>query len=70
LQERINYDPNYIQTGHCGDTLLTNREEEYWVPPYNDTRFERSGKGGGCCCRMHEGYGGVGFRRGMFDDDR
>lgn len=66
MRERIEYDPNYVQTGHCGDTLLTNKEEEYYVPPFNLTKL--SGKGGGCCCRLHEGFGGVGYRRGIFDD--
>ena len=66
MKERVDFDPNFVQTGHCGDVSLSNREEEFWIIPFNLTR--PSGKGGGCCCRLHLGFGGVGYRRGLFDN--
>ena len=67
MKERIEYDPNFVQTGHCGDGALTNKEEEFERLPFNlnlpSVQYKKQ-----CCCRLHLGFGGVGYRRGLFDN--
>lgn len=64
MQDRMAMDPYYVQVGHCGDTLLTNPESEFQVDPFDKVHFT---KGAGCCCRLHEGFGGVAYLRKFFN---
>ena len=67
MKERVDVDPNFVQTGHCGDGALTNKEEVFFRPPFNWTKPTVKTKKQ-CCCRLHLGFGGVAYRRGFFDN--
>ena len=69
MKERLDTDPNFIQTNQCGDEhALTNKEEEFNnTAPFNLTQPSNKYKSH-CCCRLHLGYGGVGYRRGLFNN--
>ena len=67
--ERTILDPNFVQVGHCGDTLLSNQEHEFQVYPFNESISNLSSHSRMkccCCCRMYEGFGSVGYRRSFF----
>lgn len=67
--EKSQLDPNFVQVGHCGDPLLRNEEDYFMSPPYDKYINTLSHQGGGCCCRLFEGFGSVGYRRSFFNNN-
>jgi hypothetical protein len=67
MVEKSLFDPTWVQAGRCGDPLLSNPEQDFWRQPFSDA-IRPSGHGGWCCCRMYEGFAGVGYRRFMFSN--
>ena len=56
-------EPDFAVVGHCGDSLITNPESDFWVPPF--TNFKQNVRSP-CCCRFLEGFGSVGYRVRFF----
>ena len=59
-------EPDFAVVGHCGDTLLTNPESDFGVPPFSN--FKQNSRASPCCCRFLEGFGSVGYRVRFFQN--
>lgn len=59
-------EPDFAVVGHCGDSLITNPESDFYLPPFSDYRV--NARASPCCCRFLEGFGGVGYRVRFFQN--
>jgi len=56
-------EPDFVLSGKCGDTMLSNPESDFWGPPFNFTSLNVNKP---CCCRFFEGFGAAGYRVRFF----
>lgn len=60
--------PNHPLVAHPGDVLLSNRKEDFLPLPDPTAKLTRHQRLK-CCVHFFEAFGGVGYRRGLFDQN-